>query len=290
LKGTENCAAIGGQYETNGNITIFDGHIKATGGDYGAGIGSGYGCSNYGNITIYGGTIEATGSAGIGGGQECLNGNLTIWGGAITARGQNEAAGIGSNQFSGDYGAGTITINGGYIRAYGDAYGAGIGGGDGIRGGTLNVNGGRVEAYGGTDAAGIGGGEGGNGGIVNIHGGYVYAQGNSYGSGIGAGEDGNGGEITIDITSGNPLYVEAVGGSDMSIWTGSIGSNVAEKVGTLNIGNGVKTKTYNYDQGYWENVQVKDNPVKFVHERRKAVLFTCDHAGYTAQTCPYCTH
>jgi len=198
LQGNTGYAAIGGQYDNNGNITIFDGHIKAIGGDDAAGIGGGYMCTNYGNITIYGGSIDATGSAGIGGGNGCLNGNLTIWDGAITAHGQGESAGIGSNQYSGDYGAGTITINGGYIRAYGDTHGAGIGGGDGIRGGTLNVNGGRVDAYGGTDAAGIGGGEGGNGGIVNINGGYVYAVGNDNGAGIGGGEDGAGADVTIN--------------------------------------------------------------------------------------------
>ena len=198
LQGNTGCAAIGGQYDNNGNITIFDGHIKAIGGDDAAGIGGGYMCTNYGNITIYGGSIDATGSAGIGGGSSCENGNLTIWDGAITAHGQGESAGIGSNQYSGDYGAGTITINGGYVRAYGDDYGAGIGGGDGIRGGTLNVNGGRVDAYGGTDAAGIGGGEGGNGGIVTINGGYVYAKGNDNGAGIGGGEDGAGADVTIN--------------------------------------------------------------------------------------------
>ena len=101
VQGSYSCAAIGGKYTTNGDITIYDGHIKATVGDDGggaAGIGSGYECTDYGNITIYGGKIEATGSAGIGGGVSCLNGKLTIWDGAITAHGQGESAGIGSNQ------------------------------------------------------------------------------------------------------------------------------------------------------------------------------------------------
>ena len=39
LQGAQYCAAIGGQYDTNGNITIYDGRIKAIGGDSGAGIG-----------------------------------------------------------------------------------------------------------------------------------------------------------------------------------------------------------------------------------------------------------
>ena len=232
LQGNTGCAAIGGKYDNNGTITIYDGKIKAIGGDDAAGIGGGYMCSDYGNITIYGGSIEATGSAGIGGGSSCENGKLTIWDGAITAHGQGESAGIGSNQFSGDYGAGTITINGGYIRAYGDQYGAGIGGGDGIRGGTLNVNGGRVDAYGGTDAAGIGGGEGGNGGIVNITGGYVYAKGNDNGAGIGGGEDGTGADVTI---TGGTVIAKA-GKDDTGLRAIGPGCGEDDDYGKLTIG------------------------------------------------------
>ena len=272
LQGSENCAAIGGKYTTNGYITIYDGHIKATGGDFAAGIGSGYGCTNYGNITIYGGKIDATGSAGIGGGQDCLNGNLTIWDGAITARGQNEAAGIGSNQFSGDYGAGTININGGYVRAYGDTHGAGIGGGDGIRGGTLNVYGGRVEAYGGTDAAGIGGGEGGNGGIVNITGGYVYAEGNDNGAGIGGGEDGNGADVSI---TGGVVIAKAGGNDDhpAAIGRGS--------------GNGDQNDlSFADDLGVFIsqslNRSVKENRVKDCRNNRYVRIKKCAHGGATA--------
>ncbi len=278
LKGTENCAAIGGQYETNGNITIYGGHIKATGGDYGAGIGSGYGCSNYGNITIYGGTIEATGSAGIGGGQECLNGNLTIWGGAITARGQIDGAGIGSNQYGGDYGAGTITINGGYIRAYGATHGAGIGGGDGKSGGTLIVNGGCVEAYGGTDAAGIGGGEGGNGGIVTINGGYVYAKGNDYGAGIGGGQDGVGANVTI-----NGGTVIAKAGRDE---TGSRaigpGNGEDENYGSLELGDIMMVSS--------ERLAYEEERKNMCWYRTQVRVELCTHPGYTAETCPYHKH
>ena len=41
------------------NITISGGNVKATGGDFSAGIG-GSGAGNCGNITISGGTVEAT--------------------------------------------------------------------------------------------------------------------------------------------------------------------------------------------------------------------------------------
>ena len=252
-----------------------------------------------GNIEIHGGNLDLYGGndcAAIGGNYTQSVGDISIFDGHIKVVGGDASAGIGAGKNTHNYG--NINIYDGVINATGgpvanifyDAGGAGIGGGDDRGGGTVIINDGHVEAYGGTDAAGIGGGEGANGGFVKIHGGYVYAEGNSYGSGIGAGEDGNGGEITIDITSGNPLYVEAVGGSDISIWAGSIGSNDSEKFGTLNIGNGVKTRTYNYNESYWETIKVENHPVTYVHERRKAVLFTCDHAGYTPQTCPYCTH
>ena len=272
LQGSENCAAIGGKYETNGDITIYSGRIKATGGNVAAGIGSGYGCTNYGNIFIYGGKIDATGSAGIGGGEECLNGNLTIWDGAITAHGQNEAAGIGSNQFSGDYGAGTITINGGYVRAYGDQYAAGIGGGDGIRGGTLNVNGGRVEAYGGTDAAGIGGGEGGNGGIVNINGGYVYAEGNDNGAGIGGGEDGAGADVTI---TGGVVIAKAGWNDNLPCAIGR-GSDADNSDGQLdladNLGVFISTNLYRSQ---------KANRVSDCRNNRYVQINKCAHGGAT---------
>ena len=272
LQGAESCAAIGGKYETNGNITIYDGHIKATGGDAAAGIGSGYGCENYGNITIYGGKIEATGSAGIGGGQECLNGKLTIWDGAITARGQSEAAGIGGSQYGSDYAAGTITINGGYIRAYGATHGAGIGGGDGKRGGTLIVNGGRVDAYGGTDAAGIGGGEGGNGGIVTINGGYVYAEGNDYGAGIGGGEDGAGADVTI---TGGVVIAKAGGNEDHPCAIGR-GSDADNSDGSLtfadNLGVFITTNLYR---------SVKQNRVSDCRNNQYVQINKCAHGGAT---------
>ncbi len=68
-------AGIGGGYESScGNIVIKGGIIIATGGDTGAGIGSGgaeWNASSCGNISIYGGTITAQGgqlAAGIGSG------------------------------------------------------------------------------------------------------------------------------------------------------------------------------------------------------------------------------
>ena len=230
-------------------------------------------------------------SGGLGGSDDNMEvekgGNIEIHGGNLDLYGGNDCAAIGGNY---KQSVGDISIFDGHIKVVGGDASAGIGAGKNTHNyGNINIYDGVIDATGGPVAnifydaggAGIGGGEGANGGFVKIHGGYVYAGGNSYGSGIGAGQDGNGGEITIDITSGNPLYVEAVGGSDISIWAGSIGSNDSEKFGTLNIGNGVKTRTYNYNESYWETIKVENHPVTYVHERRKAVLFTCDHAGYT---------
>jgi len=283
LEGNTGCAAIGGKYDNNGDITIFDGQIKAIGGDDAAGIGGGYMCEDYGRITIYGGTIDATGSAGIGGGNSCINGKLTIWGGNIIARGRSESAGIGSNQYSGDYGAGTITINGGTVRAYGDNYGAGIGGGDGIRGGTLNVNGGHVEAYGGTDAAGIGGGEGGNGGIVNINGGYVFAQGGAdYGAGIGGGEDGAGASVTIN---GGTVVVKA--GTLGATGLRGIGPGTgSEDYGSLTFGDDLMVSSWNGSEGPYPAALRRD----YCWYRTQARIEPCTHPGYTAETCPYHKH
>ena len=92
------------------------GSINATGGQEGAGIGSGD-LGNCGNITIISGTITATGgvsAAGIGSGlgnpSNGSCGNITINGGTVTTTGGQWAAGIGS----GSYGhCGNITITSG---------------------------------------------------------------------------------------------------------------------------------------------------------------------------------
>ena len=93
------CAGIGGGYHntnnTCGNIRIEGGVITATGGSYGAGIGSDGGPAHCGNIDITGGTVTATGginAAGIGTGEgdeyEASCGNITITNGVtkVTAK------------------------------------------------------------------------------------------------------------------------------------------------------------------------------------------------------------
>ena len=148
--------------DTSGELTIQDnnkdgGSLKATGGEFGAGIGGGF--KGSGDVTITGGEIHANGgsySAGIGGG-EYSSGKVTISGGEINVTGGYLGAGIGG----GEKGSGDVTITGGEITsATGGKYGAGIGGGkEGCGDVTIEGNT-EVNAAGGTGGAGIGGGYG----------------------------------------------------------------------------------------------------------------------------------
>ena len=103
--------------DDDGTLTISGpGELKAYGGYWGAGIGSGSekGCSN---IVIESGIITAKGGvlgAGIGGGQLAAGQNITIRDGNVTAIPGREAAGIGG----GSRGDGkNITIEGGTVYA-----------------------------------------------------------------------------------------------------------------------------------------------------------------------------
>ena len=139
---------------STGTLTLKDdnkeaGSLKATGGNYGAGIGNGGYYGNGGNrsgenITITGGTVTATGGwggAGIGGGGSydgCSGKNITITDGTVTATGGIHGAGIGG----GDSGIGeNITITDGTVTATGGNYGAGIGGGATGSGSNVTVSG-----------------------------------------------------------------------------------------------------------------------------------------------------
>ena len=148
--------------DTSGELIIQDnnkdgGSLKATGGQFGAGIG-GAGV-NDAQVKITGGKITATGGeygAGIGGGFKG-SGDVTISGGEIHANGGSYSAGIGG----GDYSSGKVTISGGEITsATGGKYGAGIGGGKEGRGDVTIEGNTEVNAAGGTGGAGIGGGYG----------------------------------------------------------------------------------------------------------------------------------
>ena len=163
------------------------GSLNATGGDYGAGIGSGYN-KNAGNVTINGGTVTATGhdGAGIGGATSGVCGTITVNRGTVVATGGGMCPGIGSG--SSASAGGTVIINGGDVTATGGSGGAaGIGGGNNCPGGVVTITGGAVVATG-TNGAGIGGSGSGAGAAVTITGGSVSAiAGAAYRYGIGGG-------------------------------------------------------------------------------------------------------
>ena len=211
-------AGIGGVENGNGkNITITGGTVEATGGDFGAGIGGGFGGSGE-NITINGGTVTADGNdfgAGIGGGKERKGENITITGGTV-----NAAGGIGG----GDGGNGkNITITGGTVTATNKEGGAGIGGGVMGNGEDITITGGTVNAAGGDYAAGIGGGNSGSGTNITITGGTVTAKGGVLGAGIGGGNSGSGTNITI---TGGTVTASGCAGAGIGGGIDGSGSNV----------------------------------------------------------------
>ena len=181
------------------------GSLKATGGQYAAGIGNGGYYGNGGNrsgenITITGGTVTATGGwggAGIGGGYYGSGKNITIKGGTVTATGGDEGAGIGGGGGYDGCSGKNITITGGTVTAGGGDRGAGIGGGINGSGEDITITGGTVTADGGVNAAGIGGGERGNGEDITITDGTVNATGGGSGAGIGGGWKGSGSNVTV---------------------------------------------------------------------------------------------
>ena len=140
INGTGSLTATGGDFAagigsgwkaTCGAITISGGTVNASSSMNGAGIGSGFSDSSCGDITISGGTVYANSSkdgAGIGSGYKnssCKN--ITISGGTVIASSGDAGAGIGSG-CSGSS-CGDITISGGTVMASSGRYGAGIGSG-----------------------------------------------------------------------------------------------------------------------------------------------------------------
>ena len=199
------------------------------------GIGPKHDDSFAGNIDIHGGDIRATGGdygAGIGGCEDRSSGTITIWDGKIEATGGTDAAGIGG----GEGGSGTYTyIYGGNIKATGGDYGAGIGGGENSGGGG---NGGHIEIFDGTIVAsgtgtdGLGGGAGIGSGDhgdqsspIIIHGGVVTATGGYLSAGIGSGNGGDAYSITINdgiVMANGSCYGAAIGGGCAALVTGSL--------------------------------------------------------------------
>ena len=231
--------------DTSGELTIQDnnkdsGSLKATGGQFGAGIG-GAGV-NDAQVKITGGKITATGGeygAGIGGGFKG-SGDVTISGGEIHANGGSYSAGIGG----GDYSSGKVTISDGEINATGGYLGAGIGGGE-KGSGDVTITGGEITASGGSYGAGIGGGKGvylasdkkihGGDGKVTITGGKITATSKSFGAGIGGGYQGLG-KVTIE---GDAVIKNAQGGAGAA----GIGGGAETKPDTEDTKNKVSIKS-----------------------------------------------
>ena len=109
------------------------------------------------------GSLDATGGqggAGIGSGSRYAgdSGAITINGGIVNAEGDGGGAGIGGGGGKGGDG-GTIIITGGIVNAISSVSGAGIGGGDEGDGGKITISGGTVNATSKVASIGIGGGD-----------------------------------------------------------------------------------------------------------------------------------
>ena len=211
--------------DTSGELTIQDnnkdgGSLKATGGQFGAGIG-GAGV-NDAQVKITGGKITATGGefgAGIGGGFKG-SGDVTITGGEIHANGGSYSAGIGG----GEKGSGDVTITGGEITANGGSYGAGIGGGKGVYlasdkkihggDGKVTITGGKITATSKSFGAGIGGGSNGSGDVTIEGNTEVNAAGGTGGAGIGSGAGDAKANITLE---GKVTIVAKAGDGNVAI-------------------------------------------------------------------------
>ena len=197
--------------DDNGTLTISgSGELKAYGGYWGAGIGSGSekGCSN---IVIESGTINAHGGQ---------------WG-----------AGIGSGNVGnrpGVLGGSNITINDGDVTAYGGSEAAGIGGGFKGNGKDITINGGTVhaESGGGENVAAIGGGRvNGVGENIQITGGDVTVK-----SGTGVWIGGTNGEIGKDSLTGTVTYLNG---------SGNVVDEIVQDFDIIINGQSVNSKNYN---------------------------------------------
>ena len=216
INGTGTLTATGGDFAAGigsgfngsscGNITINGGTVNASSSFSGAGIGSGYSNSSCGAITISGGTVMASSGqygAGIGSGYSNSScGAITISGGTVNANSIKNGAGIGSGYNGSSCGA--ITISGGTVYANSANFGAGIGSGfNDSSCGHITISGGTVTASSGQFGAGIGSGYSNSScGAITISGGTVMASSGQFGAGIGSGYDSTFGSITItaDIT------------------------------------------------------------------------------------------
>ena len=240
-------AGIGSGYDgTAGDITINGGTVTATGGYGSAGIGTGYandaGGSKVETITISGGTVTATGGydgPGIGSGSGGTAGDITISGGTVTATGGDNGAGIGTSPGGT---AGDITISGGTVTAKGRSWGAGISTSSGGTAGDITISGGTVTATGGDKGAGIGTNNDGTVGNITISGGTVTATGGINGAGIGAGYSDGTWDSKVETITISGGTVTATGGNGAAgIGSGNSSDTGSSKVETITISGGTVT-------------------------------------------------
>jgi hypothetical protein len=233
---------------TNGALTAMGGYVHA-------GIG-GIANASFGAININGNAkITATGGefgAGIGGGYgNTVGGTISIGGGAnVTATGDHGGVGIGGggNAYAGNVGGGggTIIIGGGaYVMATGEGGGAGIGAGNGGNGTTDITIGDNATVT----ASGAGGGSGIGGGYVhstfggaqtitvtiadNAH--VTATGGASGGAGIGTGYSDINSDAkahTLTVTIGNSATVVATASGTAVLYNNSPGIGLAGENGS----------------------------------------------------------
>ena len=218
-------AALGGDWNLTGPITINGGRIEANGGANAAGIGNGEKSPEPAVVTINGGKVKATGGAlgpGIGG-SNGSDGTVTIAGGEVEATGGRWAAGIGG----GNEGTGYVTVTGGAVCARGGDKGAGIGSGScAQRSGKVRIEDGTVRANGGNEGPGIGSASDDSKYVeIEICGGDVEGTGGEHGAGIGGGLNARakkttitGGKVTgrAGQNAGNEFVPAGIGGGPYS--------------------------------------------------------------------------
>ena len=299
----ENAAGIGsaqdnGKEKTVGELVIYGGHIEATGGEYGAGIGS---CAKAmreheelcKSVTVYGGYVKATGGeegAGIGGGRGyssygAMGGDFILYDGTVIAQGGEGSAGVGGGgwETNGNGGrGGNVTVYGGSLTATGGSSGAGIGSSyaakksnESPKSGRFTMYGGTVTATGGKHGAGIGGGKNCEGGEVKIYGGTVTANGGEDGAGIGGGRYNGGGDVTI--TGGHVIAKAGLqgGGDNRAIGPGYQLFDGDYDFGNLSIGTAMMVGAGN--NGSVERIFNADERVNACWFRSYAELSLCTH-------------
>ena len=215
---------------TSVTITINGANVTTAGGTEtnggGAGIGGGGGLAKSGDkvkVIIKKGIVKATGGrygAGIGSGDDRADVDLLICGGEITAIGGFRGSGIGGTESAeNDNQTLNIIINGGKIKATSDC-GSGIGVSNSFKKCNIQISDGKIEAIGADSFAGIGGGcSSADNMVIDISGGEIAATGSDGGAGIGGKDFMSGGNITI------------TGGSITATSTTGRGNTVAPAIG-----------------------------------------------------------